>query len=105
VAVFSPQKAGGFAFGGGIFYIAPRLSLSIAQIPANWVAQPGSKGNLVTPSIPLLGDICRGRPLHRKLRHAPPLLPLRRRQGAATLMAGATRGATTRTPCPARGRG
>jgi len=68
VAVFSRQKTVGFAFDVEILYIARRLSLSIAEIPVNWVAQPGSKVNLVTDSIRMLGDICRVRWLHRKFR-------------------------------------
>jgi len=67
-AVFSRQKTVGFAFDVEILYIARRLSLSIAEIPVNWVAQPGSKVNLVTDSARMLKDICRVRWLHRKFR-------------------------------------
>jgi dolichyl-phosphate beta-glucosyltransferase len=67
-AVFSRQKTVGFAFDVEILYIARRLSLSIAEIPVNWVAQPGSKVNLITDSARMLKDICRVRWLHRKFR-------------------------------------
>jgi dolichyl-phosphate beta-glucosyltransferase len=64
-AVFSRQKTGGFAFDVEILFIARRLLLSIAEIPVDWVAQPGSKVNLVTDSMRMLWDICRIRWLHR----------------------------------------
>jgi dolichyl-phosphate beta-glucosyltransferase len=65
-AIFSRQKTMGFAFDVEILFIANRLSLSIAEIPVNWVAQPGSKVNLVTDSIKMLRDISVIRCLHRK---------------------------------------
>src|SRR5262249_29880723 len=64
-AIFSRQKTVGFAFDVEILYIARQLSLSIAEIPVNWIAQPGSKVNLVTDSIKMLMDISRVRWLHR----------------------------------------
>ncbi len=64
-AIFSRQKTVGFAFDVEILYIARRLSLSIAEIPVNWVAQPGSKVNLVTDSIRMLWDIIHIRWRHR----------------------------------------
>ena len=66
MAIFSRQKIAGFAFDVEILYIARRLSLSIAEIPVNWVAQPGSKVNLIRDSIGMLWDICHIRWLHRK---------------------------------------
>jgi len=50
-AIFSRQECAGFAFDVEILFIARRLSLLIAEIPSNWVAQPGSKVNLITDSI------------------------------------------------------
>jgi dolichyl-phosphate beta-glucosyltransferase len=67
VAIFSRQKTMGFAFDVEILFIARRLSLSIAEIPVNWVSQPGSKVNLVRDSIGMLWDISQIRWLHRKL--------------------------------------
>jgi dolichyl-phosphate beta-glucosyltransferase len=64
--IFSRQRMAGFAFDVEILYLARRLSLSIAEIPVNWIAQPGSKVNLVTDSIKMLWDIGRIRWLHRK---------------------------------------
>jgi dolichyl-phosphate beta-glucosyltransferase len=66
--IFSRQKIVGFAFDVEILYLARRLSLSISEIPVNWVAQPGSKVNLVTDSIKMLWDISHIRWLHRNVR-------------------------------------
>jgi dolichyl-phosphate beta-glucosyltransferase len=65
VAVFSRQKTAGFAFDVEMLFIARRLSLSVAEVSVNWVAQPGSKVNLVTDSIRMLWDISIIRWLHR----------------------------------------
>jgi dolichyl-phosphate beta-glucosyltransferase len=66
-AIFSRQKTIGFAFDVEVLFIASRLELSIAEIPVNWVAQPGSKVNLVTDSMKMLWDISHIRWLHRRL--------------------------------------
>ena len=78
-AIFSRQKTAGFAFDVEILYIARRLGFSIAEIPVNWVAQPGSKVNLVSDSIKMLWDITQVRWLQR---HAEPqnLKPAQRPQ-------------------------
>jgi dolichyl-phosphate beta-glucosyltransferase len=65
-AIFSRQKTAGFAFDVEVLYLARRLSLTIQEIPVNWVAQPGSKVNLVTDSLHMLWDISHIRWLHRK---------------------------------------
>jgi hypothetical protein len=41
------------------------VSVSIAEIPVNWIAQPGSKVSLVSDSIKMLKDFSRIRWLHR----------------------------------------
>jgi len=64
-AIFSRQKTVGFAFDVEILFIARQLSLSVAEIPVNWVAQPGSKVNIVIDSIRMMWDISRIRWLHR----------------------------------------
>jgi dolichyl-phosphate beta-glucosyltransferase len=64
-AIFSRQRTVGFAFEVEILFIANRLALSIIEIPVNWVAQPGSKVNLVTDSFRMLQDITIIRWLHR----------------------------------------
>jgi dolichyl-phosphate beta-glucosyltransferase len=64
-AIFSRQKMAGFAFDVEILFIARRLGLSVTEIPVNWVAQPGSKVNLVTDSMKMLWDITHIRWLHR----------------------------------------
>jgi dolichyl-phosphate beta-glucosyltransferase len=75
-AIFSRQKTVGFAFDVEILFIARRLSMSISEIPVNWVAQPGSKVNLVTDSIRMLWDITHIRWLHRNFRRRPDLAEL-----------------------------
>ena len=64
-AIFARQKTVGFAFDVEILFIARRLSLSVVEVPVNWVAQPGSKVNLITDSFRMLWDICRISWLHR----------------------------------------
>jgi dolichyl-phosphate beta-glucosyltransferase len=64
-AIFSRQKTSGFAFDVEILFLARRLALSIVEMPVNWVAQPGSKVNLVADSMRMLWDISRLRWLHR----------------------------------------
>lgn len=66
-AVFSRQRLAGFAFDVEILFVANRLRFSIAEIPVNWVAQPGSKVNVVTDSARMLVDVLRIRWLHRDL--------------------------------------
>lgn len=73
LAIFSRQKTAGFAFDVELLFIARRLSLSIIEVPVNWVAQPGSKVNLVTDSVKMLWDICRIQWLHRKFEGGFPL--------------------------------
>jgi len=73
MAIFSQQRIAGFAFDVEILFIARRLSLSIVEIPVNWVAQPGSKVNLIADSIRMLWDISRVRWLHRNLQTNPSL--------------------------------
>jgi dolichyl-phosphate beta-glucosyltransferase len=69
--IFSVQKLTGFAFDVEILFIAKRLSLSVIEIPVNWIAQPGSKVNLVIDSIKMLRDISLIWWLHRNF-HATP---------------------------------
>jgi dolichyl-phosphate beta-glucosyltransferase len=63
--VFFRQKINGFAFDVEILYIAKKLSLSISEVPVNWVNQEGSKVNLITDSMKMLCDILRIRWLHK----------------------------------------
>ena len=64
-AICSRQKLAGFAFDVEQLFLARRMSLSIAEIPVNWVAQAGSKVNLVTDSIRMLMDIAQIKWMHR----------------------------------------
>jgi dolichyl-phosphate beta-glucosyltransferase len=68
LAVFSRQKTAGFAFDVEVLYLAKKLSLSITEIPVNWVAQAGSKVNLVADSIRMLWDISHIRWIHRNVK-------------------------------------
>ena len=68
VAIFSCQKTPGFAFDVEILFLARRLGLKIVEIPVNWVAQPGSKVNLISDSMRMLWDISQIRWLHRNVR-------------------------------------
>ncbi len=70
-AIFSRQRLTGFAFDVEILFIAQRLSLSFIEIPVNWVAQPGSKVNLVADSIKMLWDIAHIRWMHRTMGSSP----------------------------------
>jgi dolichyl-phosphate beta-glucosyltransferase len=70
-AIFSRQKTTGFAFDVEILFIARRLLLSIAEVPVNWVAQPGSKINLFTDSIRMLWDVSHIQWLHRNFQSYP----------------------------------
>jgi len=63
--IFSKQKINGFAFDVEVLFIANKLSLSISEIPVNWVNQEGSKVNIVTDSTRMLFDILRVRWLHK----------------------------------------
>lgn len=72
-AIFPLQKTIGFAFDVEILFIAKRLSLSIVEIPVNWVAQPGSKVNLVSDSIKMLWDITLIRWMHRNFDASAPV--------------------------------
>lgn len=69
MAIFSRQKTLGFAFDVETLFIARQLSLNVCEVPVNWVAQPGSKVNLVSDSLRMLWDISRIRWQHRRFRH------------------------------------
>jgi dolichyl-phosphate beta-glucosyltransferase len=73
VAIFSRQRTVGFAFDVEILSIARRLSLSIVEIPVNWVAQPGSKVNVFTDSLGMLWDMSQIKWLHRNFQASPSL--------------------------------
>lgn len=67
VAIFSRLKTVGFAFDVEALFLAKKLNFSIAEVPVNWVAQGGSKVDLITDSVRMLWDISRIRWLHRGL--------------------------------------
>jgi dolichyl-phosphate beta-glucosyltransferase len=74
-AIFSRQKTVGFAFDVEILFIARQLALSMAEIPVNWIAQPGSKVNLIRDSTRMLWDVGRIRWLHRNFQVIVSRLP------------------------------
>jgi dolichyl-phosphate beta-glucosyltransferase len=75
-AICSRQKMTGFSFDVEQLFLARRLSLTIAEIPVNWVAQPGSKVNLVADSIKMLWDISLIRGVHRNFQPAHAISPI-----------------------------
>jgi dolichyl-phosphate beta-glucosyltransferase len=106
-AIFSRQKTVGFAFDVEILFIARQLLLSLAEIPVNWIAQPGSKVNLVSDSIRMLWDISRIRWLHRNFcarvwrAYGSQLIHLMvARQSAPATQAGQTLSAPSHHPTP-----
>jgi dolichyl-phosphate beta-glucosyltransferase len=67
-SIFSRQQVMGFAFDVEILFIASRLGLSIAEVPVQWHAQPGSKVRIFRDALKMLWDISSVRWLHRDLR-------------------------------------
>jgi dolichyl-phosphate beta-glucosyltransferase len=65
--IFGRQRMHGFAFDVEVLYLAHRLGLAVAEIPVDWIGQPGSKVNLVTDSIRMLRDVARVRWMHREV--------------------------------------
>lgn len=64
-ALFAMQNCEGFAFDVEILFLARRMSLSVAEVPVNWIAQQGSKVNLFTDSCKMFMDILKVRRVHR----------------------------------------
>jgi dolichyl-phosphate beta-glucosyltransferase len=69
-AIFPLQKTPGFAFDVEILFLARKLGLALIEVPVNWVAQPGSKVNLVSDSMKMLWDITQIRWMHRNFNFA-----------------------------------
>jgi dolichyl-phosphate beta-glucosyltransferase len=65
--LFRAQKINGFAFDVEILYLAQKLGFAIAEVPVNWVNQPGSKVNLILDSVQMLRDVLKVRLLHSPL--------------------------------------
>jgi dolichyl-phosphate beta-glucosyltransferase len=57
--IFSASKIKGFAFDVEILYLARLYHYKIAEVPVNWHNVPGSKVNVVTDSIKMLGEVFR----------------------------------------------
>jgi dolichyl-phosphate beta-glucosyltransferase len=75
VPIFSRQQLSGFAFDVEILFIAKRLGLSIAEVPVQWYAQPGSKVRIFRDAVKMLWDISRVRWIHRDLRQSGSSVP------------------------------
>ncbi len=57
--LFGRSRIDGFAFDVEILLLAQRERLSIREIPVDWVHQDGSRINLATDSLRMLGDLIR----------------------------------------------
>lgn len=79
--IFTRQRIKGFAFDVEILFIARKLGLSIAEIPINWVNQPGSKVNILTDSLKMLIDALRIKWYHRNMAWHNPYLPVNDNNG------------------------
>lgn len=55
--LFSRMRMCGFSFDVEVLLMAQRQGYTIAEIPVNWVHQPGSKVNLVTDSLRMVRDL------------------------------------------------
>jgi len=64
-ALFAVQKCNGFAFDVEILFLAKRMSLSVAEVPVNWINQKGSKVNPLSDGCKMLADILMLRLAHR----------------------------------------
>lgn len=78
-ALFSRMRTAGFSFDVEVLMTARLCGYRIAEVPVNWVHQPGSRVNLVTDSARMAGDLLRIR--LRRLQgqyatpHLQPLVP------------------------------
>jgi dolichyl-phosphate beta-glucosyltransferase len=61
--LFSRIRMDGYTFDVELLLIAGRRGYRVAEVPVNWVHQPGSKVNLVTDSARMLWDLIRIRQL------------------------------------------
>jgi dolichyl-phosphate beta-glucosyltransferase len=68
--LFIRQKIKGFAFDVELLYLAKALSISVSEVPVNWVNQEGSKVNIITDSIRMFKDILKIRLLHANIEPA-----------------------------------
>jgi dolichyl-phosphate beta-glucosyltransferase len=58
-ALFTESRIDRFAFDVEVLMLAQREGLRIAEIPVNWAHQPGSRLNLATDSLRMMGDLVR----------------------------------------------
>lgn len=75
--LFSRMRMNGFSFDVEVLLMAERQGYRIAEVPVNWVHQPGSRVNLVLDSLRMARDvfIIRGRALRGDY-NRPHLAPL-----------------------------
>lgn len=64
-ALFAMQECNDFAFDVEILFLAKRMSLSVAEVPVNWINQKGSKVNPLIDGCKMLADILKLRLAHR----------------------------------------
>ena len=55
--LFSRMRMNGFSFDVEVLMMAQRQGYRIAEVPVNWVHQPGSRVNLLADSLRMAGDL------------------------------------------------
>jgi dolichyl-phosphate beta-glucosyltransferase len=71
-ALFSRMRTAGFSFDVEVLLMARLCDFRIAEIPVNWVHQPGSRVNLVTDSARMAWDLVRIRIRHLRGEYKAP---------------------------------
>ena len=73
-ALFSRMRTAGFSFDVEVLLMARLCGFRIAEVPVNWVHQPGSRVNLVTDSARMAWDLVRIRLRHLRGEYRTPHL-------------------------------
>lgn len=88
-ALFSRTRTDGFSFDVEVLMMAQLCGFSVAEVPVNWVHQPGSRINLVTDSLRMAWELAQIQVRrHRGTYDAPHLRPWTAPSIAATVTAG-----------------
>jgi dolichyl-phosphate beta-glucosyltransferase len=87
--LFSRMRMTGFSFDVELLMMAKRQGYRVAEVPVNWVHQPGSKVNLALDSMRMARDlfVIRGHHLSGEY-NSPHLAPWSNEGGAASLGSG-----------------
>ena len=87
-ALFSRMRTAGFSFDVEVLMMARLCGYRIAEVPVNWVHQPGSRINLVTDSVRMAGELLLIRARRQRGGYAAPhLAPWTQRQSRAPVAA------------------